>query len=388
MKVLENDNNVFNNVKLRLGWGVTGQQEINDYYAYLARYQFSFDNARYQFGDEFITTIRPNGYDANIRWEETTTYNAGIDFSIVRDRLSGTLDVYQRNTVDLLNNIPVPAGTNLTNFITTNVGNMKNQGVELSLTTTPWLTKNNSWDFAVNLAYNRNEITRLLATDDENYQGVLTGGIAGGVGSNIQIHSVGYAPASFFVFEQLYDENGNLLEGQFADRNEDGVVNGDDKYRFEKPAADYTIGFTSALKLSDFTLSFAGRAALGNFVYNNLQTDQGYLLRMYGTANVLWNIHQSAVDLNVKDQASLTFSDYFVQEASYLKIDHITLSYNFNRLLGHGISVFATAQNPVIITKYEGLDPEIGNGIDNNLYPRARTFVFGVSADFSVSKKK
>jgi TonB-linked SusC/RagA family outer membrane protein len=388
VKVLENDNNTFNNVKLRLGWGVTGQQEINDYYAYLARYQFSFDNARYQFGDEFITTIRPNGYDANIRWEETTTYNAGLDFSIVRDRLAGTLDVYQRDTRDLLNNIPVPAGTNLTNFITTNVGNMKNQGVELSLTTTPWLAKNNSWDFAINLAYNRNEITRLLATDDENYQGVLTGGIAGGVGSNIQIHSVGYAPASFFVFEQLYDENGNLLEGQFADRNEDGVVNGDDKYRFEKPAADYTIGFTSALKLSDFTLSFAGRAALGNFVYNNLQTDQGYLLRMYGTANVLWNIHQSAVDLNVKDQASLTFSDYFVQEASYLKIDHITLSYNFNRLLGYGINVFATAQNPVIITKYEGLDPEIGNGIDNNLYPRARTFVFGVSTDFSVSKKK
>lgn len=388
VKVLENDNDVFNNVKLRLGWGVTGQQEINDYYAYLARYQFSFDNARYQFGDDFITTIRPNGYDANIRWEETTTYNAGLDFSIVRDRLSGTLDVYQRNTKDLLNNIPVPAGTNLTNFITTNVGNMENQGIELSLTTTPWLTKNNSWDFAVNLAYNRNEITRLLATDDENYQGVLTGGIAGGVGSNIQIHSVGYAPASFFVYEQLYDENGNLLEGQFADRNEDGVVDGDDKYRFEKPAADYTIGFTSALKLSDFTLSFAGRAALGNFVYNNLQTDQGYLLRMYGSANVLWNIHQSAVDLNVNDQASLTFSDYFVQDASYMKIDHITLSYNFNRLLGYGINVFATAQNPVIITNYQGLDPEIGNGIDNNLYPRARTFVFGVSTDFSVSKKK
>ena len=389
VKILENNNNTFNNIKLRLGWGITGQQEINDYYAYMARYQYSFDNARYQFGDEFVTTIRPNGYDANIRWEETTTYNVGLDFSIVKDRLSGTFDLYRRDTKDLLNEIPIPAGTNLTNFIVTNVGNMKNQGVELGLATTPILTENISWDLAVNLAYNTNEITRLLATDDENYQGVLTGGIAGGVGSNIQIHSVGYAPSSFFVYEQLYDGDGKLLEGEFADRNGDGIVNAEDKYRFEKPAADYTIGFTSALKVYDFTLSFAGRAALGNYVYNNVETDQGYLARLYnGASSSLWNLHQSAVDLNVQNQANLTFSDYFVQPASYLKIDHITLSYNLANLLGYGINVFATAQNPFVLTKYSGLDPEIGNGIDNNLYPRARTFVFGVSGDFSVSKKK
>ncbi|MCB9283101.1 MAG: SusC/RagA family TonB-linked outer membrane protein [Lewinellaceae bacterium] len=389
VKVLENSNNTFNNIKLRLGWGVTGQQDINDYYAYMARYQYSFDNARYQFGDQFITTIRPNGYDANIRWEETTTYNAGLDFSIVRDRLSGTFDIYQRDTKDLLNEIPIPAGTNLTNFIVTNVGNMKNHGFELSLITTPVLTKNISWDLAVNGSYNTNKITKLLATDDENYQGVLTGGISGGVGSNIQIHSVGYAPSSFFVYQQLYDADGNLLEGEFADRNEDGIVNAEDKYRFKKPAADYTIGFTSALNVHGFTLSFAGRAALGNYVYNNIETDQGYLARLFnGASSALWNIHQSAVDLNVKNQANLTFSDYFVQEASYLKIDHITLSYDLKKLLGLGINVYATAQNPLVFTKYTGLDPEIGNGIDNNLYPRARTFVFGVSGDFSVTKKK
>ena len=388
VKVVDNDKAYFNNLKLRAGWGITGQQEIGDFYAYLARYQLSFSNASYQFGNEFINTIRPNGYDANIQWEETTTYNIGLDFSIIKNRLSGSFDIYQRNTKDLLNEIPVPAGTNLTNFITTNVGNMENQGLEISLNTTPYLTEKNSWNFAINLAYNKSEITKLTATDDPNYQGVLTGGISGGVGSNIQIHSVGFAPSSFFVFEQKYDDNGNILEGEFVDRNGDGTVDGADKYRFEKPAPDYTLGFTSSLKISDFTLSFAGRASLGNYVYNNIQTDQGYFDRLYGTTNVLWNINQSAIDDNVQKQTNLTFSDHFVQEASFLKIDHITLGYNLDKILGYGINVYATVQNPFVITGYDGLDPEIGNGIDNNIYPRATNYVFGLSANFTSKNKK
>jgi TonB-linked SusC/RagA family outer membrane protein len=387
VKVIDNDNQYFNNLKLRAGWGVTGQQEIGDYYAYLARYQLSFFNARYQFGDEFIYTYRPNGYDANIRWEETTTYNVGLDFSIVKNRVGGTLEVYQRLTKDLLNYIPVPAGTNLTNFINTNIGNIENRGIELSLNLTPYLTDKNSWDFAMNIAYNQAEITKLTAIDDPDYDGVLTGGIAGGVGSNIQIHTVGFAPSSFFVYEQLYDESGNILEGQFADRNNDGVVNDEDKYRFENPAADYSLGFTSNLALGNFDFSFAGRAAIGNFVYNNVQTDMGYFDRMYGTTGTLWNVHQSAVDLNVINQANLTFSDHFVKNANFLRLDHITLGYNFRELTGYGIRMYATVQNPFVITKYDGLDPEIGNGIDNNIYPRPRTFVIGVNADFSVSKK-
>ncbi|KAA3638056.1 MAG: SusC/RagA family TonB-linked outer membrane protein [Bacteroidetes bacterium] len=387
VKLLDNDNQYFNNVKLRAGWGVTGQQEIGDYYAYLARYQLSFFNARYQFGDEYIYTLRPNGYDGNIRWEETTTYNVGLDFSIVKNRVSGTLELYQRFTKDLLNYIPVPAGTNLTNFINTNVGNIENQGIELSLNLTPYLTDKNSWDFAVNVAYNQAEITKLTAIDDPDYDGVLTGGIAGGVGSNIQIHSVGFAPSSFFVYEQLYDDDGNILEGQYADRNDDGLVNDEDKYRFQKPAADYTFGFTSNLNLGNFDFSFAGRAAIGNYVYNNVQTDMGYFDRMYGTTGTLWNVHQSAVDLNVISQSNLTFSDHYVKKANFLRLDHITMGYNLTDLIGHGIRVYATVQNPIVITKYDGLDPEIGNGIDNNIYPRPRTFVFGVNADFSVSKK-
>lgn len=382
VKLIERDNNIFNSVKARLGWGITGQQDIGDNYAYLARYQLGNENAKYQFGEDFITTLRPNGYDANIRWEETATYNAGVDFSIVRNRLSGSVDLYQRNTKDLLNRIPVPAGTNLTNFVTTNVGNMVNRGVEVALYTTPVQTKLVTWDLSMNVAYNYNEITKLTATEDTAYLGILTGGIAGGVGSTIQIHSVGFAPRAFFVYEQLYDENGAILEDMFVDRNGDGVINESDRYRLEKPAHDYTFGFTSRIGVGKFDLSFAGRASMGGFVYNNVKTDMGYLSRMYGTTDVLWNVHQSAVDLQVVNQASLTFSDHFVTKADFLRLDHITAGYNFENVFGGFLRLYATVQNPILITGYDGLDPEIFGGIDNNIYPRPRTFVFGLNVEF------
>lgn len=389
LNIIENDNRMFNNLKLRLGWGITGQEAIGDYYAYLAQYQLSFDNARYQFGDSFIYTLRPNGYDRNIKWEETTSYNAGIDFSIIKDRLTGTLDYYQRYTKDLLNQIPVPAGTNLTNFVVTNIGNMENKGVELSLNLTPFENANGRWDLSLNGAYNRSKITKLTAVDDPDYIGVLTGGIAGGVGSNIQIHSVGYAPSSFYVFEQLYDADGNILEGQFADRNEDGIVNELDKYRYKKPDGDFIFGMTSNFNWKNLDFSFGGRASINNYIYNNVQTDMGWLNRMYGTTGTLWNIHQSALDNNAEEQANLTFSDYFVRNASFLRFDHFTLGYDLTDIIKKSSRIYVTVQNPVVFTKYDGLDPEIVGGIDNkdvgidnNVYPRPRTFVFGLSVNF------
>jgi len=370
-------------LKVRLGWGVTGQQDIGtDFYSYLAKYQLGNESASYQFGEAFITTLRPNGYDSKIKWEETRTYNVGADFSLIRDVLSGSLDVYKRYTKDLLNRIPVPAGTNLSNFVTTNVGDMENEGVELALFATPISNAKLKWEVAVNGAYNHNEITKLTATDDPNYQGVLTGGIAGGVGSNIQIHTVGYSPYSFFVYKQLYDESGQILEGQFEDINEDGLINGMDKYRYKKPAADYTIGFSSRLDIGNFDFSFSGRASLGNYVYNNVQTDMGYLTRLYGSTGTLWNVNQSAVDLNVYNQADLTFSDHFVKKADFMKLDHITAGYTFHNLIGEFLRVYATVQGPVTVTSYDGLDPEIFSGIDNSIYPRARTFVFGLNVEF------
>lgn len=377
VKVIDNDNTLFNSVKLRTGWGVTGQQDIGDYYAYLARYQVGNPNAQYQFGNEFITTLRPNGYDANIKWEETSTYNVAVDFSIIKNKLSGSIDVYQKLTKDLLNRIPVPAGTNLTNFITTNVGNMENKGIELVLNTTP-----TSWlDLSVNVTHNVPKITKLTKVDDPTYKGVATGGIAGGVGSNIQIHSVGYAPSSFYVYKQLYDENGNILEGQFEDVNKDGVVNSSDFYHFKSPNPYLTAGLTGSIHIKNFDLSFAGRANLGNYVYNNVQTDMGYQARAVASNGVLWNIHQSALDLNVVNQSALTFSDHYVKDASFFRFDHITLAYNFPNVF-KGLRIYTTVQNPIVITNYDGLDPEIGNGIDNNIYPRPRTFLGGVSVNF------
>ena len=383
VKLIDNDDRYLNNIKLRASWGVTGQQDIGDYYAYLARYQFGTPNAQYQFGNEFVTTIRPNGYVTNIKWEETTTYNGGVDFSIVNNRIGGSLDIYQRNTKDLLNNIPFSALSNLTNFITTNIGTMKTNGIEFSLNFSPIQNKLVKWDFATNIAYNTSRITKLTTSDDPKYIGVATGGIAGGVGSNIQIHSVGYFPSSFYVFEQKYDENGTLLEGQFVDRNGDGIVNDDDKYRYQNPAPLYNLGLTSNLSVGHFSFSFAGRANLGNYVYNNVQTDMGYLNRLFGTTKYLANVNQSAVDLNVVDQAKLTFSDHFITKASFFKLDHVTMGYSFDHLIGSYLNLFVTVQNPLVITAYDGLDPEIGNGIDNNLYPRPRTYLFGVSVNFN-----
>ncbi len=387
-KAIENENDYFNNVKLRAGWGITGQENIGNRYAYLPQYTYGFENAGYQFGNEIIQTLRPEGYDEGIKWEETATINLGIDVSIINERLSGSIDAYQRNTKDLLNRIPVPAGTNLTNFITTNVGDMTNRGIELSLNLTPLKTEDFNWELSFNTSYNENEITKLTASDDPAYQGIQVGGIAGGVGSNIQIHSVGFAPFSFYAKEQLYDTEGNLLEGQFADLNGDGIDN--DFYRLEKPAADWSYGLTSNFAYKALSFSFGARALTGNYVYNNVATSIGHLDRLVTSQNVTQNVHQSAVDLNVQTQGNLTFSDHFITDASFLRVDHVTLAYQLTDVVKYINNVYFTIQNPLLFTKYEGLDPEIFEGsndspklgIDDNLYPRPRTFVFGLSAQF------
>ncbi len=382
VKLIENDKKYLNNLKIRTSWGLTGQQDINDYYAYLARYQFGNLRAQYQLGDTFIQTIRPNAYDNAIKWEETSSFNVGLDFSLIKDRVWGSIDVYQRNTKDLLNFIPVPALSNLSNYVTTNIGTMETKGVELNLNFTPVHNKLVTWDLSTNFAYNKSTITKLTTVDDPNYIGVLTGGIDGGVGSNIQIHTVGYSPYSFYVREQQYDEAGNILEGQFVNRNNDTLFNDKDKYHYKNPSPAYTIGLTSSLNIWNFNFSFAGRANLGQYVYNNIQTDMGYLKRLYATTNYLVNVNQSAVDLNVEDQAKLTFSDHFVSNASFFRIDHFTLGYTFDHLIGDYLNLYATVQNPFVITSYKGLDPEIEDGLDKRIYPRARTFILGLNVNF------
>jgi len=383
-KLVDNVSNVkgLNNLKLRVGYGVTGQQDVGGFYPSQALYLGSFDDARYQFGDRFISTLRPEGYNSGLKWEESTTFNVAVDFGFFNDRLNGSVEVYSRKTSDLLNFIPVPAGTNLTNFITSNVGDLQGNGIELSLNGTPYRTKNSSLEVAVNFTIQDSEITRLTATEDPTYIGVPTGGIGGGVGNTIQINSVGFQPFSYYVYEQVYDAAGTPVEGVYVDRNGDGTVNTDDLYRYQSPQANAFYGMTLNYTVGNFDLSTAGRASFGNYVYNNnLSTRANY----NGLVNSERFVTNTLPEITEVDFATPRFfSDYYVRDASFFRLDHITAGYRFADLLGEGSSLrtYLTVQNPILITDYEGIDPEVGGGIDNVIYPRARTILLGVGVNF------
>ena len=382
-KILENNDGILNNLKFRLGYGVTGQQEVGGYYLYLPTYTIGQPTAAYPFGNDFVQTLRPEEYDADIKWEETTTYNVGLDFSLLNDRLSGSIEYYIRQTDDLLLFSPTPAGTNLSNFIFTNVGDLENRGVELTLNAIPVQHEDYRWEVGFNFTRNINEITKLSATDDPEFQGVQTGGISGGLGNTVQINSVGFPASSYFLYEQVYDEAGAPIEGLYVDRNGDGVVNPNDLYRTENPAPDYFLGINSTFDYKGLSLSFSARANLGNYIYNNVWSDFGTYASLYNSAGFWSNVHASVNDIRFQNPQYL--SDHFLQDGSFIRFDYITLAYQFGSLFKKSIKnlgISATVQNPFVITNYDGIDPEIFGGIDNNIYPRARTFVFGLNASF------
>lgn len=380
------DVNALSDLKLRLGYGITGQQNImNNDYPYLAKYTYSsIDNsAQYLLGNTYYTTLRPEGYDTNLKWEETVTYNVGLDFGFVNNRITGSFDVYKRITNDLLNTIPVPAGSNLTNQILTNVGNLENKGFEFSLSGKVISTAKASLQIGYNLSINKNEITKLTKTDDPNYLGVFVGDISGGVGSKIQIHSVGYPAFSYFVYQQVYDVNNKPIEGLYVDRNKDGIINENDKYRYQKPAPDILMGISANLNYANWDLSFAGRVSLDNYAYNNVSSTNGTYLDLYNPGlNYLSNVLTTANDIEFS--SAQYFSDYYIENASFFRMDNISLGYRFSNISSKslGIHIGAVVQNAFVITKYSGLDPEVDGGIDNNFYPRARTFMLGVTVDF------
>jgi len=370
------DVNWLSNLKLRLGYGITGQQNINQGdYPSIPTYHTNQSGSLYWFGNSVITPITPKGYAAQIKWEETTTYNIGLDFGFARNRINGSIDIYKRKTKDLLNTVPVAAGTNLTNYLLMNVGDMENKGIEGALNVVPIEKKDLRWEIGINVSYNKNEITRLTASDDPKYQGVETGGISGGVGNNIQIQKVGNPLNSFYVFQQVYDEAGKPLQGVYVDRNHDGQITDDDRYVYYKPDADVNIGLNTELSYKKWTLSASLRSSLGNYVYNNVASDAEMKADMW-TNNFISNRLASAPYSNFS-QAQYK-SDYYVRNASFLKLDKVTLAYN----IAPWVRVNFTAQNVFTITNYDGVDPEVGNGIDNNMYPRSRNFIVGASFNF------
>jgi iron complex outermembrane receptor protein len=369
-------------LKLRLGYGVTGQQEIGQGdYPYLPIYKFGQDNAQYQMGNTWVTTLRPGGYDKNLKWEETTTYNVGLDFGFLKDRITGSVDAYYRPTRDMLNTIPVSAGTNLTNQILTNVGDMVNKGIEFAINVRPIVKSDLDWTISVNGSYNKNEITKLTKVDNPDYIGVVTGGLSGGVGNFIQIHTVGYPMFSYYVYQQVYNTDGSPIEGLYVDRNGDGNITELDKYRYEKPAPDLLFGLSSVLRFNGLDFSFNSRIDLGNYVYNNMSSRSSYSA-VYTSVGCLANVNRSFLKTNFENPQY--WSDYFIENASFFRMDNMSLGYTFTDLVnGKGsIRVYASVQNVFVITKYTGLDPEVFNGIDNNIFPRPRTYLFGVSLEF------
>ncbi|MCD7973333.1 MAG: TonB-dependent receptor [Candidatus Azobacteroides sp.] len=367
-------------LKIRLSYGVTGQQDIGlDDYPYLSTYSLNPDStAMYQIGDKFYQTLRPSGYDANIKWEETRTWNAGVDFSFFHNRLSGSLDAYISKTSDLLNYIPVPAGTNLSDYITTNVGDMENKGVELSIHGIPVSGKDFTWDVLYNFTWNKNKITRLTQTNDPSYAGSKSGSINGSAAGTILINSVGYPANSFYVYSQVYDKANHPLEGIYVDRNGDGTINSGDLYQYKKVSPDIYMGISSRVKYKRWDFSFTGRLSLGNYVYNNIHSTRSVYQFLY-SSNATRNLFRAIKDTEFEERQ--VYSDYYVENASFFRLDNIQAGYELPALLNGNMRlyIYGSVQNVFVITPYSGLDPEVPQGIDNHIYPRPRTFLLNIN---------
>lgn len=380
--------NVVSDLKFRLSYGLTGQQDIGSNYGYQAVYGLSNLQAQYQLGSNYYQMYRPNAYDPNLKWESTETYNGGVDFGLIKGRLSGSVDYYIRKTYNLLNVTPIPLGTNFADQLLTNVGNLENRGVEVLLNGRILDKKDLTWDLGFNVTVNKNKITKLTANSDSSFLGNATGGIDGGVGSTIQIQSVGYPANSFFTYQQKYGDDGKPLEGQFVDRNGDGVITEADRYHNKQAAPKFYYGINSSVTYKKFSLSFVMRGNVGNYVYNNVSSNLGTLRAITVQPSFLGNGHTSLLDYGftgTKDATKQIQSDLYVQDASFLRMDNLSLGYNIGDIVPNHLSmrVNFTVQNVFVITKYKGIDPEIASGIDNNFYPRPRTYVLGLSFNFN-----
>ena len=380
-------------LKLRLGWGKTGQQDGIGDYNYFATYNVNTTNVNGRYPligvNDSGLLYRPDAYNPDLKWETTTTWNAGLDWSLFNNRVSGSVDYYYRKTTDLINDASVSAGSNFRNMVRSNIGSLENRGIEASLTVRPVQTEDWQWEVTANFTYNKNKITELTGESSL----VMTGGISSGTGNQCQAHSVGYPHNSFYVFQQVYDQNGLPLEGVYVDRNADGIINDSDRYFYKSPDAPYTAGLSSRLQYKNWDFGFGLRASFDNYVYWDKEAGYSNIPKRYDSSfGYLQNVIPGAVQRNwsTYDHA---LSDYFVHNASFLKCDNITLGYSFDNLFKggnySGLSgrIYASATNVFTITKYEGIDPEVFPskdqwGIDNNMYPRPFTVQVGLNLNF------
>lgn len=380
---------VLNELKLRLGWGITGQQDIGDYYPYLAVYTASVQGSNYvsltnpgTLGNwNYINTYYPEGYDATLKWEETTTWNAGLDFGFLNNRITASVDYYYRETKDLLSYVTVAVGSATTNMMNQNIGSLENTGLEFSLTARPIVTKDFTWTVNYNVAWNKNKITKL--NNDGSY--ITTGGISNGTGNTCQVQAVGHAAYSFYLYEQVYDENGDPMEGVYVDQNGDGVINDDDRIIRHSKDPKVTMTFGSNFNYKNWDFSFSLRASIGNYVYADVLANNTTLNSCFNNA-ALSNMIKTDYyfDGTINSTTGIALSDYWLRNASFLRCDNITLGYTWPDLLNNQLRLrlYGAVQNPFVITSYEGLDPEVFSGIDSSVYPKSITCTLGVVATF------
>ena len=376
---------VVSDLKLRASYGVTGQQDGIGYYDYISYYNLGTSTAQYQFGNSFYSIYRPNGYYYNRKWEQTATANVALDFGFFNNRVSGTIEAYNRTTTDLLNEINQPAGTNFSNKIVANIGSMENNGLEFTLNLVPIKSKDLTWDLSVNATYNKNKITKLTISDDPTYAGARYGGISGGTGNTIMIQSVGYNRGAFFVFKQVYDAKGNPIDGLFADLNRDGIINEKDLYQYKGNDPQWYLGANSRVTYKKWNAGIVMRANLGNYLYNNVASSTGTLRNIMNPLGYVNNGSRDYLTSGFSGNGANYFlSDYYVQNASFFRIDNISLGYNVGKVWNDKatLQLNANIQNAYILTKYKGLDPEMTGGVDNNFYPRPRTISFGINLNF------
>ena len=372
-------NTTLTNLKLRVGWGKTGNEDGIQDYEYLSDYSLSQITAQYQLGNTFYQYLRPGAFYPGRTWEQTATTNAGIDYGFLNGRISGSVDFYYRTTEHLLALITEPALTNFSNQIIANVGNMQDKGVEFNITGELIATKDISWTANVNMTINRNKITNLTLINGQNTNGINVGGISGGVGTTIQIDQVGDTKYSFLTYQQVYGANGKPLEGVYVDQNGDGTIDSHDLVINHSPAPLEYFGFNSDFRYKKWSIGFSARANLGNYVYNNIASSTGFQQNFLTGLGIIENGSNSVLKTGFTTAQYL--SDYYLENASFFRMDNTHIGYNLGKVFKNtgDLKITGNVQNVFIITKYTGVDPESTSGIDNNEYPRPRTYTLGLN---------
>ena len=371
---------VVSNLKLRASYGVTGQQEGIGNYNYLPVYTSSVTGAEALINGQYITTYRPEAYVSDLKWETTTSWNFGLDFGFLNGRIGGAIDFYTRKTKDLLASVPTAAGTNFSKTILTNVGNVDSKGIEVSLNATPIQTKDWEWNLSYNFTWQNMKVKNLSLTQGGSQTNVKVGPSIDAY--QFQVLSEGYEPYMFYVYHQLYDsETGKPIEGAYADLNGDGEINDGDLYRYHSPAPKYIMGLSTSLRYKQLTLGMSFRANIDNYVYNGMGMSTGAWETVSYNNSQLNNLNASFLKTGFKTRQYL--SDYYVENASFLKLDNLSLSYNVGKInKWASLTVSAMVQNVFTITGYSGTDPEVPNGMDNSFYPRPRTYSVSLGLQF------